>query len=75
MALNLTGIDEDLYFAANTAFNIGLFFIDVLPTFVLCMLCVIALVLTKNLVYTADEGSTHQHSYLEQRSVTGWLSL
>lgn len=43
MALNFTGIDGGLYYSINSAVNVGLFFFAVLPTLILCLLCVLAL--------------------------------
>lgn len=43
MALNLTGIDESLYYSVNSAVNVGIFLFVVLPALLLCLLCVVAL--------------------------------
>ncbi len=43
MAFNLTGVDLDLYFDYNLAINISIFSTLVLPPFLLCLLCVVAL--------------------------------
>ena len=47
MAFNLTGVDKTLYYNANVAVNVTLFTCLVLPPLILCMLCVLALVFTK----------------------------
>lgn len=44
-----SGIDEELYFSINTAANVGLFFIVVLPTLTLCLLCVLALLFAEGI--------------------------
>ncbi len=44
MSFNISGLDEDLYFAVNTAVNVAVSFIVVLPPMILCLLCVLALV-------------------------------
>lgn len=46
MDFNLTGRDEALFFAVNTTANVLLFFILALPPFLLCLLCVLALMAT-----------------------------
>ena len=46
IAVNLTGMDLDLSFSLN---NIGLFFMVVLPTFIVCVLCVVALLQAKEM--------------------------
>ena len=51
MAFNLTGIDMNLYFAVNTSVNILLFGLVVLPTLILCVLCVLALFLAEGLIW------------------------
>ena len=49
MAFNITGFDEDLFFTINTAVGTSLFFVIVLTPLVLCVLCVLALIYTKNI--------------------------
>ena len=49
MALNLSGLDPDLYFNVNTSAQVGLFFIAVLPTLILCLLCVVALLFASSI--------------------------
>ena len=49
MALNLSNADLKLYFDANTAANISIFTFLVLPPFLLCLLCVLALALAKDI--------------------------
>ena len=49
MALNLSDADLKLYFDANTAVNISIFTFLILPPFLLCLLCVLALVLAKDI--------------------------
>ena len=49
MAYNLTGIDIDFFLAANTAAQLSLFILVVLPTFALCLLCVVALLIADTL--------------------------
>ena len=46
LVYNLTGIDLDAYFAVNTTANVLLFLTIVLPAFVLCLFCVVALLFT-----------------------------
>lgn len=48
MDFNFT--DDKLYVIANTAINFGLFLALVLPTLVLCVFCVIALALAKDMI-------------------------
>ena len=48
-ALNFSGVDLKLYFDANTAASISVFTFLVLPPFLLCLLCVLALVLAKDI--------------------------
>ena len=49
MALNLTGLDIDLYFTVGTAINCLLLFGIVLPSLTLIVVCVIAILLAKEL--------------------------
>ena len=49
MALNLTGIDIDLYFTVGSSVNGLLLFGIVLPTLTLIVICVIAILLAKEL--------------------------
>ena len=49
MAVNLTGVDLNLYFSINTAANLGLFFTVVLPTLILCVFLVAAFILAKEI--------------------------
>lgn len=42
MAFNLSGIDEEFYISVNTAARISIFFFVALPTFLLCLLCMMA---------------------------------
>lgn len=44
---NLTEVNEEVFFAVNSAIQLVLFFLFALPTLVLCCLCVIALLLAK----------------------------
>ena len=44
MALNLTGVDLEVFFDINVAVNVLLFTFFVLPPFLLCLLCIVALV-------------------------------
>lgn len=46
---NLTGVDLDVYFAANTTAYTLLFFTIALPTLILCLLCVMALFFADNI--------------------------
>lgn len=43
MAFNLTGTNVELYFSVNAAVHAGIFTFMALPTFLLCLLCVVAL--------------------------------
>ena len=43
MAFNLSNINRKLYFSGNTAANVSFFAILVLPSFLLCILCLLAL--------------------------------
>ena len=43
MAYNLSGVDLDLFHAANTVTNTSLSLLLVLPTLLLCLFCVLAL--------------------------------
>ena len=45
MALNLSGVDQELFYDANTAASVSIFTVLVLPPFLLCILCVLALVI------------------------------
>ena len=47
--VNFSGVDLKLYFDANTAANISIFTFLVLPPFLLSLLCVLALVLAKDI--------------------------
>ena len=49
MAVNFSGIDEDLYFSLNTTAGMGLLFIVILPALILCVLCVLALFFAKGI--------------------------
>ena len=49
MAFNLSDADLKLYFDANTAATISIFTFPVLPPFLLCLLCVLALVFAKDI--------------------------
>ena len=49
MALNFTGIDESVYFVANSVANIALFVFIALPMIFLCVLCVVALLIDKDI--------------------------
>ena len=49
MAFNLSDADLKLYFDANTAATISIFTFLVLPPFLLCLLCVLALVFAKEI--------------------------
>ena len=49
MPFNISDLDEDLYFAVNTAMNVSLFGIIVLPPLVLCLLCIVALYRAENI--------------------------
>ena len=51
IAFNLTGIDVDLYFAVNTTVSILVFGLIVLPALILNVLCVLALLLARDLVW------------------------
>ena len=46
MAFNLSGVDIDQYYDSNVAVNITLFVLLVLPSLLLCILCVLALIFT-----------------------------
>ena len=48
-ALNFNGVDLKLFFDANTAATISIFTFLVIPPFLLCLLCVLALVLAKDI--------------------------
>ena len=48
-SLNFSGVDLKVYFDANTAATISIFTFLVLPPFLLCLLCVLALVLAKDI--------------------------
>ena len=48
-ALNFSGVDLKLFFDANTAATISIFTFLVIPPFLLCLLCVLALVLAKDM--------------------------
>ena len=48
-SLNFSGVDLKLYFDANTAATISIFTFLVLPPFLLCLLCVLALALAKDI--------------------------
>ena len=50
MALNFSGVDLQLYFNAITAGHISIFTFVVLPPFLICILCIMALVFTKGLI-------------------------
>ena len=71
MAFNLTGIDVDLYFAVNTSVSILLFGLVVLPTLILCMLCVLALFLAKDLVWQMKAPLIN----IFAAEVCNWLAL
>ena len=49
MAFNLTGVDEGVYFKVSTFINASLFSFLVLPPFLLCLLCVLALIFATDL--------------------------
>ena len=49
MAFNLSEADLKLFFDANTAVSISIFTVLVLPPFLLCLLCVLALVFAKEI--------------------------
>lgn len=51
MAFNLTGIDPALYFSVSTAVNVGLFSFIAVPALILCVLCVLALFLAKDIIW------------------------
>ena len=50
MALNFSGVDLQLYFNAITAGHVSIFTFVVLPPFMICILCILALVFTKGLI-------------------------
>ena len=43
MTFNVSVVDRKLYFSGNTAVNVSFFAILVLPSFLLCILCLLAL--------------------------------
>lgn len=49
MAFNLTGMNVDLYFSVNIAINVGIFSLLILPSFILCLLCVVALLFAEEI--------------------------
>ena len=49
VSLNFSGVDLKLYFDANTAVIISIFTLLVLPPFSLSLLCMLALVLAKDI--------------------------
>ena len=49
MSYNLTGIDIDLFLAANTAAQLTMFVVVVVPTLALCLLCVVAVLIADSL--------------------------
>ena len=49
MSINISGIDETLYFVANSVVNISQFFLFVLAPLILCVIIVVALVLATEL--------------------------
>ena len=49
MAFNLTGVDPEMFFAINTAVHVSIFSLLTVPTIILCVLCVVALLLTKEI--------------------------
>ena len=49
VSLNFSGVDLKLYFDANTAVIISIFTLLVFPPFLLSLLCVLALVLAKDI--------------------------
>lgn len=49
MVFNLTGITPELYFYVNTAVLLGMFIFIVLPILILCVLCIVALFLVKEI--------------------------
>ena len=49
MALNFSGVDLQLYFNAITAANVSIFTFLVLPPFLICILCMLALLFAKEL--------------------------
>ena len=49
MAFNLSGVDADQYFVNTLAANISLFVVLVLPSLLLCILCALALIFSKEI--------------------------
>ena len=49
MAVNFSGVDLKLYYDANTAVNIPIFTLLGLPPFLLCLLCLLALVMANKI--------------------------
>ncbi len=49
MALNITGFDPQLFFAVNTGVQATFFTIFTLPTFILCGVCLVALLFAKTI--------------------------
>lgn len=47
MAFNLTGENEGLYLGINSAINAAIFSFTILPTLILCILCVMAMFFAK----------------------------
>ena len=49
MSINISGVDETLYFVANSVVNVSQFFLFVLAPLILCVIIVVALVLATEL--------------------------
>ena len=49
MAFNLSSVDIGLYFVCNTAVNTLLFSLMILPPFVLCLVCILALFFARDI--------------------------
>ena len=49
MAVNFSSVDLKLYYDANTAVNISIFTLLVLPPFLLCLLCLLTLFMAKEI--------------------------
>ena len=71
MGFNLSDVDLKLQFDANAAANISIFTFLVIPPFLLCLLCVLALVLAKK-YEPKNLYSSYEHFSAE---AFNWLSF
>lgn len=49
--VNLTDVDEELFFTISTAVNVGLFLVFVLPALIMCLLCMVALLFANTIIW------------------------